>query len=230
MYEKIIYVLNSSPFVDDPNLLNAKEQGIYNGNIKAGEIKIASISSQVISITDENYTQAYGDIIVIYVASAISGGAITVNINSGGALNLKDAFGSNLESLPVGFHSIVIVNDATDYYLYAGTLSGQHLRTTDDVAFKTVTAENMPKVNTGKTLPTTGWVAHTGDYAYKYSFADSNITANDIVMIAIDVDSLDAASDAEIASAIDSYTGGFTFYCNTTPASTISFDYVVIKG
>lgn len=230
MYTKIIYILNSDPFVDDPTLLNAKEQGIYNGNIKAGEVKAASITSQVISITDENYSHAYGDIIGIKASTAISGGAITINVNEAGALNLKDASGANIEILPNGIHFIAYINDTTDYYEYVGFIANQHLRTTDDVVFNKVTANNMPRIATGNTLPTTGWVAYAGDYAYKYSFADVNVALADIVQVSIDVDDLNVASDAEIASAIDSYAGGFTFYANQVPASALTFDYVVMKG
>jgi hypothetical protein len=48
------------------------------------------------------------------------------------------------------------------------------------------------------TIPTSGWVVNTGDYAYKHNYAIAGITATDAVSVTLDKDSHDTAGDAEL--------------------------------
>ena len=79
------------------------------------------------------------------------------------------------------------------------------------------------------TIPTTGWIASTGDYAYKLNIALAGVTSADNVLVMIDKDALDDASDCGLSATNESYAGGFTVYAESIPATTIAYSYVVIK-
>jgi hypothetical protein len=88
---------------------------------------------------------------------------------------------------------------------------------------------NFTKQGTG-TIPTTGWVANTGNYVYKLNYAISNITSSNVVNVIIDKDAMTVAQAAQISPSNDSYNGGITFYANYIPISSIVFSYVIIGG
>lgn len=99
-----------------------------------------------------------------------------------------------------------------------------------DAADAQATADAKASLVTGtSTITTTGWVAHTGDYALKLDLTVAGILATDIVDVILDVDSLDTASDAELASTNESGVDTITFYAQTAPASTINFTYKVVR-
>jgi len=75
------------------------------------------------------------------------------------------------------------------------------------------------------TIPTTGWVANTGDYAFKLDLAVAGILATDYVMVNLANDSIDVAQDAELSPNITEYAGGITFFCKTIPALSIPFTW-----
>ena len=79
------------------------------------------------------------------------------------------------------------------------------------------------------TIPTTGWIASSTDYAYELTVPDINIVSTDILSIAIDKNDLDTAMDCELAPAVDSSTGAYTFYANSVPAATIAYTYVAVQ-
>jgi len=79
------------------------------------------------------------------------------------------------------------------------------------------------------TIPTTGWVANTGDYALKLDYAITGVTATDVVDVVLDKDVHDVAGDAELCPTNESYAGGVTFFCKVTPTATMAFSYKVVK-
>jgi hypothetical protein len=159
-------------------------------------------------------------------------------------------FGSDNDAYLMHLGDFEFLNNTGDCYFYSSNINKsmkfdgvtgavelyynnvKKLETTTNGATITgnITADNMPSIDTANTLPATGWVANTGDYAYKYNFADANITANDMVIVSIDVDDLDTAEDAGIAPVVDSYAGGITFYAIATPSASMTFDYTIVRG
>jgi hypothetical protein len=115
-YTKTVWVNDSTPFIDEDNL-NANEQGIFNGNVKAGETKPTNVVLQAITLDDSSYTQAPNDILGVEVSDKIEGGAITLNVNANGDKPLQDSNGLAIESLNAGIH--IIAFKAT-YYEYVG--------------------------------------------------------------------------------------------------------------
>lgn len=83
-----------------------------------------------------------------------------------------------------------------------------------------------PPVKSGTgTIPITGWVANTGDYAYKLDLAITGIESSDVIQVAVNPDDMDTATTAQLCPTNDSYAGGITFYAKTVPADTIGFSY-----
>lgn len=78
------------------------------------------------------------------------------------------------------------------------------------------------------TIPSTGWVANTGDYPYKIDVAISDVTVNDIVDTSIAPNDADIVFEAEICPTIDSYDGGITIYAKRVPTASISFTYMIV--
>lgn len=79
------------------------------------------------------------------------------------------------------------------------------------------------------TIPTTGWVAHSGDNTLKYSLAIVGVMSTSWVDITIDKEYQDTALDAEINPTIEEYNGGVIIYANTAPAVAIPIRYKVVK-
>lgn len=78
-------------------------------------------------------------------------------------------------------------------------------------------------------IPTTGWVANTGDNALKCNLAIAGVLATDWAEITIDKDYQDTARDAEINSTVTEYANGVTVYANTAPAVAIPIRYRVVR-
>jgi hypothetical protein len=104
---------------------------------------------------------------------------------------------------------------------------GQYLLLKDAMKDYMLFASEVWTIDTGNTLPTTGWVASGSDYDYEYDFADTSITENDIVGIFIDKDSIVDAVTCGLAPANDSYDGGVILYASGAPSVAIVFDYIV---
>lgn len=79
------------------------------------------------------------------------------------------------------------------------------------------------------TIPTTGWVANTGEYTLKLDLAIAGILATDWVDITIDKDSITVASDAEMCPTITEYVGGVTLYAKTVPTVAIPIEWKVVR-
>lgn len=88
-------------------------------------------------------------------------------------------------------------------------------------------ADLEPIIGTS-TIPTTGWVANTGDNTLKYNLAIAEVLSTSWVDITIDKDYQDTALDAEINPTITEYNGGVTIYANVAPAVAIPIRYKVV--
>ena len=82
-------------------------------------------------------------------------------------------------------------------------------------------------ITSTNTIPTTGWVSNTGDYAYKLDMAISGILSTDLVEVSIDKDSLDDAFSTQLCSTVESFTSGITFYAKTIPTVAMPFTWTV---
>ena len=119
-----------------------------------------------------------------------------------------------------------------DVEIVASSFSGNLSDTDTDVQTALDTIDSMTKgatvtLSTG-TIPATAWVDNTGDYDKKLDFDISGIVAADWVDVAIDKDSIDIASDAEICPTVEEYAGGITVFAQYVPASSISISYKIV--
>jgi len=132
-----------SPAINATNL-NLNEDAIYNNSVISGNVFGTSVISQAISVVDTNYDQVSDDIISIEIADAISGGAVTINVNSGGALNLKDSNGNDIENLQPGIYLIAF--STTYYELVSGGESGIALFETQEDSEYPITVPTLNKI------------------------------------------------------------------------------------
>lgn len=88
---------------------------------------------------------------------------------------------------------------------------------------------NLQAIKGTATLPTSGWVANTGDNALKYSLAIIGVLSTSWADVTIDKDYHDTALDAEINPTVEEYNGGITFFANSSPAVAIPIEYRVVK-
>jgi hypothetical protein len=79
-------------------------------------------------------------------------------------------------------------------------------------------------------LSTSSWVsAASAGFVVKADVTVSGVTGSDFPQLAFNRDTYAAAADAEL-SLVESGPGKLTIFGQTTPSSTVSFDFVVIKG
>lgn len=114
-----------------------------------------------------------------------------------------------------------------------GTVTDVKLSNADGQTKSRLTAlENVVgndfKVGTS-TIPTTGWVASTGDNPYKLNLAITGVTATSWVDVSIDRNSQDVALDAGINPTIEEYEGGITIFATTIPSAEIPIRYAISK-
>ena len=83
---------------------------------------------------------------------------------------------------------------------------------------------------TGLTISTSGWAANAGDYPWKKDVNITGMLASDRAIVFIDKESLDTAEDIELSTAADTYAGGITFYAQSVPATSITFDWEVVRN
>jgi len=107
-----------------------------------------------------------------------------------------------------------------------GSITNVKLSNAPGDILSTVT-QLTPIVGTS-TIPTTGWVANTGDNTLKYNLAITEVLSTSWVDITIDKDYQDTALDAEINPTITEYNGGVTIYANVAPAVAIPIRYKVV--
>lgn len=79
-------------------------------------------------------------------------------------------------------------------------------------------------------IPTSGWIANIGTYAYKVSIPISGILSNNIVYVAIEQDDLYIAESIDLAPSCDTYDGGIIFYAARVPSSPMNFTYSITGG
>lgn len=83
---------------------------------------------------------------------------------------------------------------------------------------------------TSITIPTTGWVANTGDYPYKLNVAISGLLATDYILVDILPDYEDVGSAAGLSNYCLEYAGGITIYAKAVPTASITANYTKIRG
>lgn len=124
----------------------------------------------------------------------------------------------------VAISSTIPENSLTDNFLSstAGNVKPR-LATLEDAV------DDMQPIKGTATLPTSGWVANTGDNALKYNLAISGVLAIMWAEVTIDKDYHDTALDAEINPTVEEYNGGITFFANSSPAIAIPIEYRVVR-
>lgn len=82
---------------------------------------------------------------------------------------------------------------------------------------------------TGASIPTSGWVEATDtDYALKVNVALTGVTASHRPWYFIGPDAVALAQAANLSRIVESYAGGFTFYCDVAPTAAITFEWEAI--
>ncbi len=100
-----------------------------------------------------------------------------------------------------------------------GTLQDQIDKKADKPSTKTLT------------IPTTGWVASAvREYSYSLTLNVSGITAQDIVSGSISLDTEEIAQNCNLSTINQSGAGTLTFYAQTVPKATMTYNYYVLKG
>lgn len=107
--------------------------------------------------------------------------------------------------------------------------SSTKIATTAFVASAISSAGGASKLTGSITIPNTGWVANTGDYAYKLDLAISGMLVTDSITVNITQNDLDVANDCEMASYTLEYAGGTTLYAKSVPSASMSATYVIIR-
>ena len=80
------------------------------------------------------------------------------------------------------------------------------------------------------TIPTTGWVANTGDYALKNNAVNiAELLASDWIDITINANSHDVAGVAELCPTVVENTGFLTTLANNIPTEQITFKWKVVR-
>jgi len=79
------------------------------------------------------------------------------------------------------------------------------------------------------TLPTTGWVANTGENTLKYDLLITDVTVDNWVDVTVDKDYQDVAQEMELNPTVEEYNGGITFFANIAPTVNIPIRYKVVK-
>lgn len=79
-----------------------------------------------------------------------------------------------------------------------------------------------------QTITSAIWV-QSGAY-YVANISNAYVTENDIVNVNFSLGSISEVEKAEILGVTDSYNGGFNLYARVKPTTSITFDYVVMKG
>lgn len=194
-----------------------------------GGMKVNAEWLDLDTITDNNYT----DIDAGKVDKLIITGDGTKFLGDDGTYQTIDTSdkqdtlisGTNIKT--INSNSILGSGDLAVSGVPTGGTTGQLLSKNSDTNFDVEWSDPStatPKSGTG-TITTTGWVANTGDYAYKLDLAISGIEDSDVIMVAVNSDNMDTATAAQLCPTIDSYDGGITFYAKTVPADTIGFSY-----
>jgi len=79
-------------------------------------------------------------------------------------------------------------------------------------------------------ISTVSWVsAATPAFTVKANFSVSEVTSSDYPQVNFNLNSYTVATNAEL-NLVEAYAGGLTIYGQATPSSTVSFDYIVVKG
>ncbi len=100
-----------------------------------------------------------------------------------------------------------------------GTLQAQIDNKADKPTMKTLT------------IPATGWKASAvGEYSYSLTLNVSGITAQDIVNGSISLDTEEIAQDCNLSTINQSGAGTLTFYAQTVPTATMTYNYYILKG
>lgn len=169
--------------------------------------------SYTISITGvSSYTDLTGVPILVKFTVANTGTA-TLNVNSLGAKSILKNVSSVLETGDISVNDLItLVYDGINFKIMS--------RLSNEITG--VIKQNI-------TIPSTGWVSNTGDYAYKYNLAVSGILSTDEVNVTILPDFLDVANDAELAPYVDEYSGGIIFYAKNVPTEDISAKYTRLR-
>lgn len=107
--------------------------------------------------------------------------------------------------------------------------SSTKIATTAFVANAVSSGGGASKITGSITIPNTGWVANTGDYAYKLNLAISGMLATDSITVNITQDYLDVANACDMASYTLEYAGGTTLYAKSIPSASMSATYVIIR-
>jgi hypothetical protein len=157
----------------------------------------------------------YGHVLSVSTASVTGTG--------GGGGN---AFGT----ISVSGQSAVVADATEDILTFAaGTASIITTNaTTDTVTF----AVDIPAIRvTGFTSTgTASWASTTaGGFTVKKDIAIAGVTASDYPEVAFNLSTYAVAQNA-LLTYVETYAGGITLYGVSTPSSTVSFDYVILKG
>lgn len=78
-------------------------------------------------------------------------------------------------------------------------------------------------------IPTTGWVANTGDNALKCNITIAGVAVGDWVDVTIDKDYQDTANAIGLNGTLEEYAGGITVFANSVPSLAIPIRYMVVK-
>ena len=194
-----------------------------------GGIKVKSTWLDLGTITENNYTN--GD--KAKVDHLLLTGDGTKFLGDDGEYTTidtsdkQDTLISGINIKSINGSSLLGSGDMTVSGVPTGGTTGQLLSKNSDTNFDVEWADPAtatPKSGTG-TITTTGWVANTGDYAYKLDLAITGIELSDVIMVAVNLDNMDIATTAQLCPTIDSYAGGLTFYAKAVPTDTIGFSY-----
>jgi len=197
-------------------------------------------------INTNSYVSEYGSLtlfaglIATLSVANINTGSSTLDITDGsGIKNIKKYKSDGTKELLTGgeiYGTIILYYDGVDWinlsYNYkVGNLASLNTTEKSNIvgAINEIDANMLVILENTGSIPTTGWVANTGDYALKNDITISGILATDWIDIVIDKDSHDIAGDAEICPTVTEGTDTVTMYCNTAPTEAIPFKWKVVR-
>lgn len=124
----------------------------------------------------------------------------------------------------------VILGQFPDGSITNNKLSNLPNQVKSDLSILNLEVQDMIKTST-IVIPTTGWVANTGDYQYKNILTLNGCTnIYTVTATIVDPDNLDVAMDAGIAPTVTEGENTLTVYAKSIPTSPIQIKCLMVRG